>query len=773
MFAVLTCIFAQHDLRLVAVAAAICVVASCTAFGFHARAVRASGSLQWAWLALSAFVAGSGVWATHFIAMLAYQPTLKIAYDLPETAVSLLVSVAGMGLGFGLATWRRGLQAGLIGGVVAGASIAVMHYIGIAAIRTEADVSWSLWYVAASILIAGAGGMAAFSVRDRVKGVWAWAPPAAVFVLGIVGLHFTAMTAVTLTPDPALAITGEIMDRGGLAVATSGLTVFILLSCMSLVFMERLGQRNTFVSLRHALDGVPAGMAFYDVSDRLQVWNGAFAALMAECGVEVAAGQHRKLFIDAAAASGWFARSEDGADRMAAQLAGRSRDGVSEFHLPDGRCISHEAAVTADGGGVTVLTDITLLKQSAAVMAQARDAAERANTAKSEFLANMSHEIRTPLNGVLGIADVLDRTDLSDQQRELVGVIQSSGRLLNGLLTDLLDLARVEAGVVELRPEPTELADLLTSVKDLFAGSAQEKGLTLRIDLRPGVEGYVSCDPQRLRQVLGNLLNNAIKFTEAGEVTLAAARRGDQVRFEVRDTGAGFDADQKALLFQRFQQADNSATRKHGGAGLGLAICDEYVRLMGGEIACDSNPGQGSVFGFAIDLPPIADDVAPQAGPDGDVAAQDSAAQDAAADGEFMVLIVDDNATNRKVMELILDSVGIGHVSAEDGREGVEAMKSGAYDAVLMDIQMPVMDGFEATRRIREWEATTARPRAPILIVSANCLPQHVDKGLDAGADAHLAKPISATELVSALQSQIQMVDRAGEAVDRKVLKVG
>jgi CheY-like chemotaxis protein len=240
-------------------------------------------------------------------------------------------------------------------------------------------------------------------------------------------------------------------------------------------------------------------------------------------------------------------------------------------------------------------------------------------------------------------------------------------------------------------------------------------------------------------------------------VTLSASRRGDEVRFEVRDTGAGFDAEQKAKLFQRFQQADNSATRKHGGAGLGLAICDQYVRLMGGQIACDSNPGQGSMFGFALDLPVLAESL--------DQAAESGAASDEAETqaGDFMVLIVDDNPVNRQVMELILDSVGIGHASAEDGREGVEAMKNGSFDAVLMDIQMPVMDGFEATRRIREWEANTERPRAPILIVSANCLPQHVDDGRAAGADAHLNKPVSAAELVNALQSQLLVVDKAGE----------
>jgi signal transduction histidine kinase/AmiR/NasT family two-component response regulator len=757
VFAVLTCIFVQHDLRLVAVAALICIVAASTAFGFHARSVRSSGALRWAWLGLTALVAGSGVWATHFIAMLAYQPTMKISYDLVETIASFVVVVIGMGLGFALPAFRRDRHSSLIGGAIAGASIAVMHYTGIDAIRTQADVSWSLWYVAASILIAGAGGVAAFSVRDLVKGVWGWAPPALVFVLAIVGLHFTAMTAVTLTPDPSLVTPTAVIDRASLAITVSGLAGLILLASVSLVFMERLGQRSTFESVRDALNAVPAGLAFYDSVDGLKVWNDAFAALMVDCGVAPKIGRPRQDFIQAARTRGWFAETDEGEDRWVADTVSRERQGASEFHMPDGRWIRHEACRTEDGGSVTVMTDVTLLRQSAETLAAARDTAEAANRAKSEFLANMSHEIRTPLNGVLGIADVLTRTELTDQQRELVGVIQSSGRLLNGLLTDLLDLARVEAGAIELRPEPVELAELLVSVKDLFAGSAQEKGLTLRCDLKPGVPGVVDCDPQRLRQVLGNLLNNAIKFTEAGEVTLSASRRGDEVRFEVRDTGAGFDAEQKAKLFQRFQQADNSATRKHGGAGLGLAICDQYVRLMGGQIACDSNPGQGSMFGFALDLPILAQSL------DQVVASGAAPAEAETPAGDFMVLIVDDNPVNRQVMELILDSVGIGHASAEDGREGVEAMKNGSFDAVLMDIQMPVMDGFEATRRIREWEANTERPRAPILIVSANCLPQHVDDGRAAGADAHLNKPVSAAELVNALQSQLHVVEKAGE----------
>ena len=749
MLAVLTCIFVQHDLRLVVVAALICVTACCTAFGFHLRALKASGNLSLAWLGLTGLVAGSGVWATHFMAMLAYQPSLRIGYDFAETAVSFWAAVGGMGLGFALPAWRRTRSMDLIGGVVTGSSVAVMHYIGIAAVRTQADMQWDLRFVAASILIGALGGMAAFSMRDRVKGRWAFAPPAGILVLGIVGLHFTAMTAVTLLPDPALAVPAQVMGRAGLAIATIALTTLILAAGASLMFMERLGQHNTFANLRHALNAVPAGLAVFDSANRLRVWNEAYANLMAACGIAAVAGAPRRSHIEAAAAAGWVNETQEDPAEWVPKIEARARSG-SEFRLPDGRWVRHEAFLTQDGGGVTVLTDVTEQKQSAAAMAAARDSAEAANRAKSEFLANMSHEIRTPLNGVLGIADVLMRTKLNAQQRQLVGVVQQSGGLLNGLLTELLDLARVEAGMAELRPEPVLPGELAAQVRDLFAGRAQEKGLALRLLVGPGAEAQVDCDPLRMRQVLGNLLSNAIKFTEAGEVALALSRDGDQLRFEVRDTGPGFDAALKARIFQRFSQADGSATRRQGGAGLGLAICDEYVRLMGGALECESTPGEGSVFGFTLDLP-----------------AREATKSEPAVErpvGRFRVLVVDDNAVNRQVLELVLESIGVECACVEDGRQAVEAMMTEGFDAALMDIQMPVMDGLEATRRIRTWEAETRRPRAPILMVSANCMKEHVDAGRAAGADGHLNKPIVVADLVGMLAPHMAAAEQKARA---------
>jgi signal transduction histidine kinase/ActR/RegA family two-component response regulator len=431
-----------------------------------------------------------------------------------------------------------------------------------------------------------------------------------------------------------------------------------------------------------------------------------------------------------------------------AAAQGQPRKGTSaglDLKLPDGRWIRHQAFTTQDGGGVSVLTDITDVQESARALAQARDAAEAANRAKSQFLANMSHEIRTPLNGVLGVADVLANSELSATQQELVGVIRTSGALLNSLLADLLELARVEAGVAELRPEAVRLDDLAQSVRGLYAPRAQQKGVALRVEIAPEAEARVTCDAMRLRQVLGNLVSNAVKFTDAGEVVIVLDRTGDHVTFQVRDTGSGFDDALKAVLFGRFQQADDSSTRKHGGAGLGLAISREYVRLMGGELDCTSAPGQGSTFMFTLPLPALPGIEA--------VARADTPV--VGEDGRFRVLVVDDNEINRQVLGLMLDSAGIEHAEAEDGRVGVEAATTGGFDAILMDIQMPVMDGFEATRRIRAWETGSGRPRMPIYIVSANGLQEHVEAGIAAGADGHLNKPVSVAQLLGVLEPHV------------------
>jgi signal transduction histidine kinase/ActR/RegA family two-component response regulator len=742
MFAILDCVTQGHDLRLVLVAALICAVASVSAFGFQARSRRSSGVSRWAWAGLTGLVAGSGVWATHFTAMLAYQPSLTIRYEVLTTAASLIIAILGCGAGFATPLAMRGRIGALVGGAFTGFSIAAMHFTGIAAVRAQADILWDPVYVTASVIVGSLGGMAAFLAAGQDRR-WSWAVGAVLLVLAICGLHFTAMAAVILQPDPRLALPQDVVGRGVLALATVSLAALILGAALSLLWMERLGRRTTLSGLKQALDAVPSTLAFYDASERLMVWNQSFTELASSLGIEAAAGLHRSEILAAAAKAGWFGAHAEASIRTQSNVRGLN-GGAVDFRVADGRRLRFEGFRTQDGGMVTVISDVTEQRRYAEAMAAARDSAEAANRAKSEFLANMSHEIRTPLNGVLGVAEVLGRSRLTGKQRNLLGLIQQSGARLNALLADLLDLAQVDSGVAQLRPERTAVGPLVSSVLDLHAEEAAAKGLALRLEMDPAARGDVSVDPIRLQEVLGKLVGNGVKFTDAGEVVLGVSRHGEALSFFVSDTGPGFDDSRKELLFQRFRQADNTMTRRHEGAGLGLAICQQYVALMGGHLDCSSHPGEGATFSFSLEAPAL-----PQAPAPAEPAIEPKAP------GAFRVLVVDDNAVNRQMLELVLEAADIEHASAEDGQAAVEAMTTGGFDVVLMDIQMPVMDGLEATRRIRAWEHETRRPRAPIYIVSANCLKEHVEAGRAAGADGHFNKPIVVADLLAALEPHI------------------
>ena len=391
--------------------------------------------------------------------------------------------------------------------------------------------------------------------------------------------------------------------------------------------------------------------------------------------------------------------------------------------------------------------DVTELRRSSEALKKAAVDAEAANRAKSEFLANMSHEIRTPLNGVMGVAGALAHTELSAPQKEMVAIIESSAKTLETLLSDILDLARIEAGKMHLRPEPFDLASSVNACGALFDAAAQAKGLDFSVTIDPPALGVYVGDAPRIRQILSNLLGNAIKFTKAGAVTLqVSARAGEtasNLRFEVRDTGIGFDGETKARLFSRFEQADGSITRGFGGSGLGLAISRSLTEAMGGLLEADAEPGRGAVFSLTIDLPRC------EAGLQ--AALNDDAARNPATDplAGLRVLLAEDHPTNRRVVELILGAAGVDLTCVENGAEAVEACRRSRFDLILMDMQMPVMDGLVATAEIRKQEAAADRARTPIHMLSANAMPEHVGASLAAGADGHLSKPIMADALIA------------------------
>ena len=388
--------------------------------------------------------------------------------------------------------------------------------------------------------------------------------------------------------------------------------------------------------------------------------------------------------------------------------------------------------------------DVTERRAAAESLRTALAAAEQASEAKSAFLANMSHELRTPLNGIVAGADMLARGELSPRSRDLVAMIRASSETLERLLSDVLDLAQAESGQIRLDIQPFHVGDTVRSAAALFRLGAEEKGLILEVEVAPDLDGMALGDMARLRQVLSNLLSNAVKFTERGRIVLRVARTGgDRARFTVADTGVGFEPQAKQGLFARFHQGDASFTRRFGGAGLGLAICRELTDLMGGALDCEGRPGDGATFWFEIPLPPSADS--------GSTVGQ---APMLPPESALRILLADDHPTNRQVVQLMLSSVAE-IFSVENGAQAVEAFANHRYDLVLMDMQMPVMDGLEAVCALRRMETARGQARTPVIMLTANTHPEHVQASADAGADRHLGKPVTTRILFDAIENAL------------------
>ena len=462
------------------------------------------------------------------------------------------------------------------------------------------------------------------------------------------------------------------------------------------------------------------------------------------------------------------------ANKWRAHLAGGAPY-TAEYRVTfaDNREIWHAASIrilkTVKGSparAFAVIQDITARKHIELKAMEAEQRALVAAAAKSDFLSNMSHEIRTPLNGVLAVSEVLLRTQLDERQGEMVRLISTSGKTLLRVMDDLVEFSRLEGDDISFDVRPFELEEAVRNTCEAARTRAEAKGLRFDTFISASCDGVFRADPVRIGQVLGNLLNNAVKFTDQGHIGVSAtveelAEGKTQLRLSVTDTGVGFAPELAERIFERFEQADISTSRRYGGLGLGLSIVKRLVELMSGKVSASSKEGEGSTFEVTI---PISRDRIAALGALTTVAVEDFDAETSIEN--LRLLVAEDNPMNRRVVELLLAQSGLHITFAENGKEAVEKFSTQKFDLVLMDLQMPIMGGLAAMRAIRAWETEKGRVPTPMLAVSANATDDHVQEAKEAGADDHVAKPIVRETLFEAIARYARRTAQTSTADD-------
>jgi PAS domain S-box-containing protein len=569
-----------------------------------------------------------------------------------------------------------------------------------------------------------------------------------------------------------LRISEKLTSDGGVVAVVSDITELKNSEQRLSVLYEQ--AETSRALLDEAIEAITEGFIYYDRDGRLLVVNDRHKAMFPHLADILVPGVSRVDVLRRHFSVYPRAGAEPDFDRFLAEESERRKTprGMLEYRNDDGRWLHLTEAETSTGGIVSVRTDITGLKEKEEQLVRTvsdletaqknleeqagrlselaedyrrqKEIADEANRAKSDFLATMSHEIRTPMNGVLGMAELLLETRLTAQQREFGETILGSGRALLTILNDILDLSRLEAGRLEIEEIDYRLHDEIGSVITSLAPRAVGKEISLENEIGEDVPETVHGDPNRVRQVLINLVGNAVKFTHQGGVVLKSAvtetARGERLRFEIVDTGIGMDEETIAKLFSKFSQADASTTREYGGTGLGLAISHQLVELMGGEIGVDSEPGKGSTFWF--DLPLVA--------ASGPVTGRDTTlVKHFESNRPLNILVAEDNRINQVLLRRTLSDIGHACYIVENGAEAVEAAKSGDFELVLMDVRMPVMDGPEATRRIRRLDPPLCD--IPIVACTADVTVEHKSQYLEAGMQDCVMKPIDRGELFSTI----------------------
>ncbi len=752
-----------YSLPLVLISLLTAIGASYIALDLTGRTVAARGRLRSYWLAGGAFNMGTGIWAMHYIGMLALRVEVPVRYDVPTVLLSLIAAIAASLVAFLLVTQERlGWMRAVLGSLVMGGGIATMHYVGMAAMHVSATTTWEWPIVLASIVLAVAVSFVALVLTFRLRTETRQFAPRKLFAALVMGLavasmHYTGMAAARWTVDRSILLPSgaiEITTLGIAGIIAVTFLIFAFAVTLSIVdrqlsvrafalraFALRESERRYRLLFQRSLTG-----HFRSTRDgRLLECNEAFAQIFGYDSVEQCIARvMQEAHASPTERAGFLQQLDVKGAVVQVERELRRQDGTKVWIL------EHATLLREVERGVEVIEgtiiDITERKRTGEALAQAAAAAESANRAKSDFLANMSHEIRTPMNGILGMTDVVLRTELSVQARDAIGVIQRSAEALMDIINDILDFSKIEAGKLELDPVEFDLRAVIDDAIRALAPRAHAKDLELTVNLASGFPRRVVADGGRIRQILLNLLGNAVKFTERGEVavraeTETAADGAVTLHLSIRDTGIGIPKEKQEAVFAAFTQADASTTRRYGGTGLGLAITSHLVELMRGRIRVESEPGVGSTFHVHLPIV-VGDEAASAPAPSGLVDLRGTS-----------VLVVDDNATNRRILEDTLVHWGLRPTLVDSGRAAIDALRQAQatgrpFGLVLLDVQMPDMDGFDVAQEIAK------RPEIQgVTIMMLSSVGEQADSARlrSAGIHAFLTKPVRPSLLLDSI----------------------
>ncbi len=760
----------SYDYRLVTLSVLIAVFASYAALDLAGRVTSANGRVRLLWLSGGAFAMGIGIWSMHYIGMLALRLPIPVQYDWPTVLLSLLAAILASSIAlFVVSRQKMGLVRALVGSLFMGGGIAAMHYTGMAAMRLPAMCHYSPGLVTLSVVLAIVISFVAllltFYFRGETSaGGWKKATSALVMGAAIPVMHYTGMAAASFTPHP---LSDRSLTRA-VGISSLGVAGIIVVTFMvlGLAVLTSLLDRRFSVQARELeaseeryrafMNNIPAIALIKDNQGRILYINEPMARIY-NINLEDVRGKHLADWIP---------------EEIARRIRAHDQEVISSKRAltfeevvptPDGvphHWLAFRFPIKGPGGELlvgTVGVDITDRKLAEAALNDAKELAEAASRAKSEFLANMSHEIRTPLNGVVGMTDLALGTDLTSEQREYLDTVKISADSLLTVINDILDFSKIEAGKIDLEMIDFNVRDHLEATLKTLAFRGDEKGLELLCEVAPEVPEMARGDSNRLRQIIVNLVGNAIKFTDAGEVALKvgvdAVEGGDRIlHFVVSDTGVGIPPEKQKLIFEPFSQADSSTTRKYGGTGLGLTISARLVAMMGGRMWVESEMGRGSQFHFTARLG----------------TSWKSIEVGAIAPAEILrgvkVLVADDNRTNRRILEGMLKRWEMKSTSVEDGEQALAKLSSAleageAYGLILTDMHMPNMDGFGLIERIRR------RPELSTAVIMMLTSAGHrgdAARCQELGVSAYLLKPIRQSELREAIARVLGAQEQKG-----------